>query len=243
MGYASTAEIEVFLAQALTTARPNSAGRIELINIGTYRDENLITDDIMDFFASTGDEQIDGALSQMYETPLKRCVSGQWNLDADIDVYNQVIEINDTAQITRGDMIIIRDDNTGIEELHVVNQVVDQNRILTVDPIENEFSGDEVRIMRLKFPPPVSQISARLAAAYIYDKYFASQNSPNISEYGKEMRRVAYGQLNDILNGRIILECQRRIGDLFGNSYLDDLYALRDRGFNSGERNLSNSDK
>ena len=48
------------------------------------------------------------------------------------------------------------------------------------------------------------------------------------------MREYATGQLNDILNGRTILACQHRKGDRHGNPWLDDLYQLRDRGFDTG---------
>ena len=58
----------------------------------------------------------------------------------------------------------------------------------------------EVRVLRSSFPPPLNQISARYAASYIYDKYFAAQADPNTSDYGKEMRAISAGQLNDILN-------------------------------------------
>ncbi len=62
MRYASDkladAEVDLFLAQALTSARPDSTfSKIALININN-----------VEFFISTSDSQINGILSQ-YKTP------------------------------------------------------------------------------------------------------------------------------------------------------------------------------
>lgn len=241
MGYASTAEVDLFLAQALTSARPDTTfTKIALVNIGNVRDLNRIPNEVVEFFISTADSQVDGILSQQYKTPLKKCANGQWELDADISEYNQIVELSDACNLVAGDEIVIRDES-GTEEYHTVSQVLDQYSVLTVDPIQTNFSGDNVRVVRLQFPPPVNQISARFAASYIYDKYFAAQNSPNVSEYGQSMREFAMGQINDILNGKVILKCQRRVGDRVGNPWLDSSYAHRTPvdGYNTSDRDMS----
>jgi len=179
----------------------------------------------------------------MYKTPLQKCAHGQWDLDAALDEYNQIVETMDTTNLVPGDEIVIRDDDTGTEEFHVVKEVLDQFRFITVDPILTLFTGDNVRVIRIAFPPPIPQTSARFAAAFIYDKFFAAQVSPDISNYGDKMRSVAIAQLNDVLNGKIILACQRRIGDRFGNAYLDDTYAHRDRKYSTNDRDMSQQGK
>ncbi len=245
MGYASIVEVDLILPQALTSARPDgSEDKIKLINIpGANPDNpvgvNRIPDDVVEYYISLADKQIDGVISQQYKMPLALAANGQWLLDADIDEYNQVVEISSTHNLVVGDQIVIRDDAQNLEEDHVVASITDQNTIVTLNPIDTFFSGPNIRVIRIGPPPPVSQISARLAASFIYDKYFAAQNEPNISEYGKEMRGFAMGQLNDILNGRTILENQLRIGDRFGNPWLDDNYSLRDRGFDTSSRDMS----
>ncbi len=241
MGYSNTIEVDVFLAQALTSARPDTTGqKIKLINIKQVRDLNRIPNEIVEFFIATADETVDGILSQQYEMPLKKCASGQWDLDADINEYNQIVELSDATNLVPGDEIIIRNDDTGIEEIHIVDTLVDQNSFTTIDPIMTDFNAsDEVRVIRIKFPPPISQISARNAASYIYDKYFAAQNAPNESDYGQTMRGVSMGQLNDILNGKVILKCQRRIGNRFSSPYLSDAYSHQDRGYSTGDRDMS----
>lgn len=240
MGYSTINETEVFLAQALTSARPDSTlQKITLVNINNVRDLNRISDEVVEFFISNADSQIDGILSQQYSTPLRKCVNGQWELDADISEYNQILELNDAVNLVPGDEIVITNDVDS--EYHIVSRVLDQYSVLTVDPIQTNFSGDDVRVVRLQFPPPINQISARFAASHIYDKYFAAQSSPNVSEYGKEMRKYAMGQLNDILNGKTILKCQRRIGDRVGNPWLDSSYAHRMPfdGYSTSDRDMS----
>jgi hypothetical protein len=65
-----------------------------------------------------------------------------------------------------------------------------------------------------------------MAAANIYEKYFMSQSSPNESEYGKLLRKLARADLNNILQGRTILHGSQRIGRRFYNSNLVDRYGL-----------------
>ncbi len=242
MGYANITEVEMVLGQALTSAMPNSSDqKFNLINVGDTRDVNRISDDLVEFYIMLADSQVDGILSQQYQTPFEKCAHGQWDLDADIDEYNPLVEISDTTNLIELDEMIIRDDANPVkEELHFVSTIIDNNRFTTVSPIITTFIASETtRVLRIAFPRPINQISARLAAAFIYDKYYSAQVSPNISDYGEKMRDIAMGQLNDILNGKTILDCGKRIGDRFGGPTLDDTYALRDRGFATGDRDMS----
>ena len=209
------------------------------------------------------DSQVDGELTQMYFTPFDKCAHGEWILDEDLNlaavagtevagtdtvgavigtITTKTIVVNSACNLVSGDEIIIHDKTTGDAEIHVVDALVDQNTFTVVDDVTGTYlSSSGVRIIRQRFPPPLNQISARLAASFIYDKFFASQAQPNTSDYGKEMRRIAAGQINDILNGRIIMKCGKRRGDIFGNPWLDSNYGLRKPydGFDDG-RDISN---
>jgi len=243
MGYASVIECDLILPQAVTSARPDQTGdKINLINIpGANPDNpvgvNRIPDEVVEFYIALADSRIDGSVSQLYKTPLVKCVHGEWELDSDISEYNQYVELDAAHNLNPGDELILRNEDTGDQQEHIVATIVDQNTVTTLDPITAFEAG--ARVFRIAYPYPVNEISARFAAAFIYDKYFAAQNEPNVSEYGQEMRKIAMGRLNDILNGKIILYCQQRIGDRFGNPWLEDSYAHRDRGYNTSERDLS----
>jgi len=242
MGYCNVVEVDYVLGQSLTNARAENAEfgvQQNLWEIGHVRDKNRIPDDVVYLYISFADNQIDGILSQQYYTPLKKCVNGQWDLDADINEYNQIVEMPDSRNLVIGDTIQIVNLNTGEKENHIVASIVDQYSFTVLDPIETSFEGDNIVVKRVQYPPPINQISARYAASFIYDKYFAAQNAPNVSDYGQEMRRKAMGQLNDILNGKVILKNQLRVGDRFGNPWLCDNYSLRDRGFDTSSRDMS----
>lgn len=244
MGYATIAEVDAVIAQALTSARPNNTtnGKFNLINIGNTRDTNQIPNDVVEYYISLADSQIDGILTQMYETPLKKCAHGEWRLRTDLSEYNQIVEIDSVINLIPGDEVLFWDGADDDGETHIVEEVMLPRSFQTAEPTERAFSASNTRVLRISFPPPINQISARYTCSFIYDKYFSAQNSPNVSDYGKELRKIAMQQLNDILNGKVILQepCTRRIGDRFGNPDLDDSYAHRDRGYATQDRNMSN---
>ena len=242
MGYSSTLEVDMVLGQALTNARAENAEfgvQQNLLDVGHVRDTNRIPDDVVHLYISFADSQIDGILSQQYYTPLKKCVNGQWNLDADISEYNQTVEIADAYNLVPGDQIEVFNLTTGENETNIVNEITDQYSFSVLTNFTTNFEGSNIVVKRIQYPPIINQISARYAASFIYDKYFAAQNAPNVSDYGKEMRNVAMGQLNDILNGKVILRNQLRVGDRWGNPWASDAYSHQDRGYSTSERNMS----
>lgn len=272
MGYSTIAECDLILAQALTSATPlaPSTSRVKLIEIGNTRDINRVPDATVEYYINLADSQIDGILSQQYFTPFGKCAHGEWVLDEDLNAIaaagteilatdalvdtsggidattSNTIEVSTAVNLVPGDEIVLHDDLTGIEEILVVATIVDQNTFTTTTDIEGIFLADSgVRIIRLRFPPPLNQISARYAASFIYDKYFAAQAQPNTSDYGKEMRTVAMGQMNDILNGKILIKCARRRGGMFDNPWLDSSYGVAApwTGFNTSERDMSKPNK
>ncbi len=264
MGYSTTSEVDLVVAQALTssTPQPSTTGLTRLVGIGgvqNIRDTNRIPDDTVEYYITLADSKIDGTLSQQYYTPFAKCHLGQWLLDEDINVTadagtgtdsagntttssSDTVVVNSSVNLVPGNEIIIHNDLTGDEEILIVATIEDQNTFTVTTDIEGIYSADDnIRVIRVQFPPPLNQISARYAASFIYDKYFAAQATPNVSDYGKEMRVVADGQMNDILNGRVMLGCSRRRGDMFGNPQIDSTYAHRrpPDGYDTTSRDMS----
>jgi hypothetical protein len=242
MGYCNTVEVDYILAQALTTAKPNTTSPIKLINIGNDRNLNLVTEDIVKQYITYADSQIDGILSQQYEVPLKKCFIATYEVSSS-SVGDATIVLAVSHDLIVGDEIVLRNEAAGTAETHTVQTVTDTTTIEMNDVLESYYlEASEylnVYLAKSAYPHPINQISSRFAASFIYDKYFAAQADPNTSNYGKEMRSVAMGQLNDILNGKTILKNQMRIGDRFGNPWLSDSYSHQDRGYNTSERNMS----
>ena len=141
--------------------------------------------------------------------------------------YNDYIIIEGCSPLEEGDAIVLTDGS--VTEYHTVETVIDSEEggiYQTLTPIMYQFQASDTRVVRVRYPSPIEQVAARLAASYVYDKYFASQSSPNTSEYGKEMRKMAMAELNSVISGSVILHGAKRIGHRFLNPNLRDQYTL-----------------
>ena len=177
----------------------------------------------VEWYLSRGDEEINAALSEMYVVPLTEIADLESSLLAQVDEYNSFIVLGESVPLNPGDIVILKYQD--IEERHEIDEILASDTFSTLEPIQFAFP-DGSRMVRIKFPEPIRIVSARYAAANIYDKFFASQASPNISTYGKYLRDQVRQELNNILNGRTVLWGQHRIGRRFWNATLDDRYAL-----------------
>jgi hypothetical protein len=224
MGYCTITEIDSILAQSLTSAtNPLSQQRRSLMQIGNVRDKNVIPDEIVEQYILWGGSEIDATLSELYETPFCEMADFESLLFSDITDYNNYVVIEKACPLTPGDTIVIT--NGVNEERHTIDEVVAPNVFSTIDPIQYEFQAGS-RVLRVKFPDPIPWVCARVSAANIYDKYFAAQVSPAISDYGKLLRDQSRQKLNDILNGRAILHGVHRIGRRLYDSTIADQYGL-----------------
>jgi hypothetical protein len=197
------------------------------MNFGATLDKNLISDTVMNQHINIADTFINSVLSTMYKTPLKEIADIECKLAVDIDVYgSDVILVSPQANVfVPGDIIVITD---GIyEEKRVITSISGDNILQFAEGITGMFSADITRVLRVRFPDPIPNTSARLAAASIYDRYFSSQSTSQNSEFAKLLRTQAKIDLNNITNGRAVLHGQHRIGDRFVNSHLKDRYGLR----------------
>jgi hypothetical protein len=228
MGYASPALVERVITQSLTSAtQPTLTGKGNLINFGNTLDKNLITDEIMNQHINIADTFINSALSVLYKTPLKEIADLECKMAVDVDAYNgELYLISPQANVfVPGDVVVIID---GVfEEKHIVTSIMNDNTLMLDGNLNGFYSAETTRILRVRFPDPVPNTSARLAAASIYERYFGSQSTVQTSEFAKTLRNQAKIDINNILNGRAVLHGQHRIGDRFLNSNLKDRYGLR----------------
>jgi|TARA_Y100000310_G_scaffold345571_2_gene466756 hypothetical protein len=224
MGYSSVDDVEKVVAQALSSATtPTTTSTRSLLEIGRVFDQNLVPTDVVEWYIARADEEINSYLSQLYKVPLCELADFESSLLADLDEYNTFIILTQPCPLNPGDIIILK--YRTIEERHEIEAIIAEDTYSTVDPIQFAFSAG-TRVVRVKFPEPIRIVSARMSAANVYDKHFAAQVSPNISDYGKYMREQSRTEMSNILNGRTILHGQHRIGRRFWNPNLDDRYAL-----------------
>jgi len=224
MGYCTLEEVDSILAQALTSAtNPTSQARRNLLKIGAVRDKNSISDTLAEQYIQWASQEIDSHISQLYKTPICELADFESALFSDLDEYNGFIVLDANCPLCAGDNIILS--YQGMEERHVIDEAVGEGIFSTESPIQFAFPAD-TRVIRVKFPDPLPWICSRLAAANIYDKFFASQQSPNMSDYGKSLREQARAKVNDVLNGRTILHGVTRIGRRLYDPTISDQYGL-----------------
>ena len=227
MGYCSEQDITKTIAQALTSATAQTSDSLgtygNLLNIGNTLDNNLISSTTIDYYIQLADSEIDATLSQLYKTPFCEKVDFETVLYSSIDEYNPYIVLETYCPLAAGDIIILNDGTHS--ERHEIDEVINGTTFSTVSEIQYFFQ-EGTRILRVTYSPPLRFISARIASANIYDKYFSSESSPNSSQFGETLRGLAYDRINDILSGAIILHGQFRIGRRFYNPNLVDQYSL-----------------
>jgi hypothetical protein len=231
MGYCTENDIKKTIAQALTSATSQTTDGLgtlsDLLNVGNVLDKNLVTSEVINYYIQLADQEIDGILSQLYEPPFCEKVDFESELYSSIDEYNEYIVLERNCPLAVGDVILLKYE--GVEERHEIDEVISYNTFSVVSPIQYYFP-EGTRLLRITFPPPIRFVSARLASANIYDKYFSAESSANVSNFGEKLRELAYARLADITTGSIILHGQRRIGRRFYNPNLVDQYGLPDGG-------------
>lgn len=222
MGYSTTSLVEYILANALT--RGTSSGMpVEIINVGNKVRDTVSSDSIIQYIR-WADEELDSALSTIYKVPLKRIVKGEFETLNNISIGDVTFYIEDSTRFSVGDMINVTD--RIVNEKKIISAIPDETTIGVSAAFINSFFGSDSIVQRIGYPDPIPLISARFSAANLYDKHFASQASPNISDYGKSLRIMAENDLNSILNGRTRLVGQKWLGRRFFNPVLLDVNSI-----------------
>jgi len=223
--YCTIKDLDNQLAQALTSAtNPTTQAKRNLNQIGRVRDKNQVSDEIaLDYIRSAGQE-IDAALSGLYRVPFGEIVHLERRLFSDITEYNSYIVLEKTSPLAKGDTVEIVTRDGVTSERHEIDEVIGNSVFSTVDPILYPFPEGS-RVLRISYPIPIAWIAVRLACGNLFDKYFSAQVSPDISNYGKSLREQARSKINDILNGRTILDA-KRTGRRLTDPNIDDQYGL-----------------
>lgn len=230
MGYSTRFEFEQALANVLTTANPDPSAVDNTIAITSIGNE--ITDTIADAevqqYIRWADENIDAWLRDIYRTPLKRVNRGSYPLAADVTAGDSFALLNDNTRFNVGDVVLIRD-GTNSQEM-TIDAIPNKIRLDFTLPITLSYLAADTNIERIRYPDPIPKVSARLAAAYFFDKQFAAQQDPNTSNYGQYLRKLAYSDINSITSGKIRLaipDAGQYIGRRYYNLVLDDVPSTR----------------
>ena len=229
MGYSTRQEFEQALANALTSANPtpNASNLVNITDIGNSVSSTIQPEDVEQYIR-WADENIDAWLRDNYRTPLKRVNRGCYPLAADVTAGDDFVLLADNTRFNPGDVVLIRN-ATSNQEL-TIDTIPDKTRINFTLPITLSYLAADTNIERLRYPDPIPKMSARLAAAYFFDKFFSAQQDPNESNYGKYLRTLAFQDMNLIKSGAIRLDIPEAgdyIGRRYYNQVLDDVPSTR----------------
>jgi len=132
------------------------------------------------------------------------------------------VTVEDSGAFTQWDLVRLQNKY----QMEYAN-VIDVPSITTIklDHVINNYSAAEDSLISVvKFPDPISLISARLAASFIYDRLYTQSNAPEISAYGKTQRTLATNAIDDVLKGIILLTGQDHTGYRFARGSLFDAF-------------------
>lgn len=234
MGYCTVNDFKATIAQSLSTGSPNPASldkpaklsdlgkQLNLTapngsSVGTYS-----LDDVL-YYIRQASSMVDAALSQQYVVPLHVIARTQMRLLNDINEYALTFKVSAVENLMEGDQIVLV--QRSVDEKLEIESIDSEGYVTTVVPPENDYDATIARVLLVKFPDPIPYITAKLACAMFYDKYAKAQNEPSKSEYGDILRKEAIAELNNIREGRTILDADR-IGSRFVNPSLYARYAL-----------------
>jgi hypothetical protein len=228
MGYSTKQEVVNALANALSKGSPTAPNTVTpIVQIGSLL-TTTATDADINQYIRWSDDNIDAALSSLYQVPLIRMNHGTYRLAMDATTADTALIVEDASRFTGGDVIVIRDD-VNLQEL-TVSGTTGENTIDLAEPLTDSYTVLGTSVERIRYPDPIPKISARMAAATFYDKHFAAQVEGNKSEYGKALRELANADLNAILSGIIRLtvhDSGQFMGRRYYNHALDDAIATK----------------
>jgi hypothetical protein len=225
MGYATKQEVIQALANAMTEGNPAGPGvPFPMTSIGHSITDTLPDEDIEQYIR-WADSNIEAAISSIYVIPLKRVNLGWFQLAMDVTAGATYCILYDTTRFNPGDVVLIRNESTW-QEL-TIDSVPSKSRLNFTGAISSSYLAVDTKIERISYPDPIPKLSAKLAAAHLYDKHFAAQQEGNQSEFGVKLRKAAYAELNQILSGAIRLSMgdgSRLRGRRYYNQALDDVF-------------------
>lgn len=170
------------------------------------------------------EQYIDSRLKPFYLTPLRRIKSFETEALSDI-VHGDgvIITVNDSGPFIRTEIVRIQDQNS--METCTVQNAPTLTTVRLVHVEHNYSSANNLTISILEYPDPIPVIAARLTASFVLDRLFVSEQSPDVSQYGKTQRNLATLALDDILRGVVSLPGQDHTGRRFVRGSLLDRFS------------------
>lgn len=174
------------------------------------------------YYIEYAQQYVDARLRPFYLCPLRRVKSFETELDQIASAgSNSVVVVRDAGVFSLGELVRLQD-KSGYENA-IVSEVIDFNSF-KVDNLSNTYTPDGGKVSIVEYPDPIPLVAARMACSYILDRLFTSEQSPDVSTYGKTMRNLAREAIDDILTGEALLFGQEHTGRRFVRGSLFDAY-------------------
>jgi hypothetical protein len=176
-----------------------------------------------EYYIDYASSYLDARLRPFYACPLRRIKSFETEVLADIVAgVNVTVSVHDSGSFYRGSLVRIQDLNN-METATVVDApTLTTIRLATV--VGNYSTSNNTRISILEYPDPVPLVTAQMAVAFVLDRLWTSEQSPDVSLYGKTQRNLARAQIENILSGEVLLFGQEMTGRRFVRGTLFDAY-------------------
>ena len=173
-------------------------------------------------FIKIGMQEVDSRLTSFYIVPLRLVKTYETEIMNDVVAGTGVtVRVWSSTSFTTGDIVRLQgSDSMETAEVSEVTSAV----AIKLASVTGTYNSDTGKISIIKVPDPIPLITARLAVSYAFDELFSSDQSPNISGYGKEQRNLATNAIDSILEGSIYLFGQEHTGRRFLRGTLIDAY-------------------
>lgn len=185
--------------------------------------KNQITPDDMTNFIRYATQEVDSRLRPFYLCPLRRIKLFETEItNSVLPGTNISVRVHDSGMFAKGMMVRLQD--RFYYESAIVSDVPDLNTVV-IQSVASPYSQYNGVISILQFPDPIPLMTARMALSYGFDKLFAAEQSPDVSNYGVAQRTLAMNAMDNILAGSIMLTGQEWTGRRFIRMPLLDAFS------------------
>jgi len=172
-------------------------------------------------FIKFAQQEVDARLRPIYVCPLRRIKIHETEILNNVSSGTNVkVSVHDTGPFAKGQLVRLQSE-CDYEEA-VIESIPNLDQLI-LNSVTSSYDADSL-ISILEYPDPIPLVTARLAVSYAYDRLFAAEQSPDVSQYGTEQRKLAMFSMDSIITGNVILMGQEHVGKRFARHSLFDSY-------------------
>jgi hypothetical protein len=227
MAYATIEDLRVLLPENITI------GDTTAINVLSGKRDTISTE-VANKYLQYAAQFVDSKLSGIYLTPLERVNVANSKIISNMMPSSCDVMVDDIVKFRVGACVRLSDTNgSEIGKVKEIPENFDEGdglvcntrHITLSSPTINAYdSGSDATIEMLIYPDPVSVMTARFAASFMFDRLYTTDGSPDVSNYGKSLRNLAREDMDAIISGQTRLKGQKWIAKRFVRMPLFDTF-------------------